>query len=792
MSLLAFVAQRLGADPLNRIDENRPLRPSLPLPLVLGLSLCLGCAFSWSVGLGLPDETCALLASSALALCIVFTTLGFARRRFLAACLAAGLLIGSSLAFAESAQLHRQMVDFGNMKRFEGTVTLLEDASSGGFGSHAFVSVRTPIGDVLKVQAYFPDGERLAMYGETFHATIDLSEPSGSSANWLWQQGAAGTADLSDVEPEPQKGVRGTLLHLRASSVAAFAGDDEVSAVLQALVCGYCANYDQTNIQGAFTTCGLAHIVAVSGAHLAIVSAFVASLLRALRCPRAMSTAVQLVLMGFYLVLTGMPLSAVRAFVMVTVVQLSYLAQRRSAGLAALGVCVGVMTAFDPTVAVSASFTLSALSTLGIALFGPLASVWVRGLIPRMPHVLGDALALTFASSTLAQLYSCALFSQLPIVSPLANVVVAPLVAPVCTVGILGAVLMVAIPFAAQPLLGFATAGASVLCTAVNACAAIPYASVPVWIPIGPALALTASVAIALWYFWPLPLGRVRLSRVAAAGISLVLAGTCVFLVSSALRGNQLVMLDVGQGDAFLVRSGTAAVLIDTGTNDLMLRKAIARQGIIHLDAVFITHSDDDHCGSLAALASCVAIDRIVVASGALSCSCDSCVELLHEAEAIVGASSVMGASAGDEFQIGEIFLEAIWPYSYEEEGGNADSLCLLLRYAQSAEEIRALLTGDAESEQIDEIRKNIQLSDIDIFKVGHHGSKNALTKEQAKDLSPKISLVSVGEGNRYGHPDEGVIAALESSGSQIFRTDRQGDVECSFTPRGLRVSTLR
>lgn len=261
---------------------------------------------------------------------------------------------------------------------------------------------------------------------------------------------------------------------------------------------------------------------------------------------------------------------------------------------------------------------------------------------------------------------------------------------------------------------------------------------------------------------------------------------------SAALKGSQLVMLDVGQGDAFLIRSEGAAVLVDTGTNDSLLRQAIARQGVLQLDAVVITHSDDDHCGSLAALGSIVRIDRIIVADGALTCPCDSCASLRGDAVALVGEQGMQGAAKGDALNVGAFSLEVVWPDGYEEEGGNADSLCLLLRYATPSGNLRALLTGDAEAEQLEEIARETDIEDLDVYKVGHHGSKNALSTEQAAELSPRISLVSVGESNRYGHPNAAVIAALEDAGSQVYRTDEQGDVSCSFTPEGIRVSTLR
>ena len=101
------------------------------------------------------------------------------------------------------------------------------------------------------------------------------------------------------------------------------------------------------------------------------------------------------------------------------------------------------------------------------------------------------------------------------------------------------------------------------------------------------------------------------------------------------------------------------------------------------------------------------------------------------------------------------------------------------------------LFCGDAESDQLKEIIDEGELGDIDIYKVGHHGSKAALTESVVEVIRPEISLVSVGEGNRYGHPAAQTLSLLDSVGSHVFRTDEMGDVSCEFSNDGIRVTAL-
>ncbi|MFR8009462.1 MAG: ComEC/Rec2 family competence protein, partial [Gordonibacter urolithinfaciens] len=279
----------------------------------------------------------------------------------------------------------------------------------------------------------------------------------------------------------------------------------------------------------------------------------------------------------------------------------------------------------------------------------------------------------------------------------------------------------------------------------------------------------------------------------AAAG---ALAAALAFVVVvPRLAGDEIVMLDVGQGDAFVVRSGGAAVLVDTGNQERLLREALARHAVFRLDAVVVTHGDDDHMGALASLKGVVQVDRVLVAADALACSCDACARLRGDAATLVGEGAVQGLAQGDGLRVGAFDLEVVWPARFADEGGNADSLCLLARAGadgDGAPDWTALFAGDAEHEQLAALEGQGLVGRVDVLKVGHHGSKNALTPELAAALSPRIALVSVGAGNRYGHPADKTLRELADAGAQVWRTDEAGDVSCKSTAQGIAVAALR
>lgn len=83
-------------------------------------------------------------------------------------------------------------------------------------------------------------------------------------------------------------------------------------------------------------------------------------------------------------------------------------------------------------------------------------------------------------------------------------------------------------------------------------------------------------------------------------------------------------------------------------------------------------------------------------------------------------------------------------------------------------------------------------VGDIDVLKVGHHGSRAGTTEELCRELKPEYALISVGARNRYGHPTREALEALASIGCEVWRTDEDGDVSCRFTRDGIEASGMR
>ena len=706
--------------------------------------------------------------------------------------LAAGVFLGASLGFAGAHAVFGTQQRLAQEDACEWAIDVRSDERASSFSSRVTAQATSSVsGETYLVEVSLPAGGRDdLLYGDRVVAWASPSKPAQANAMRFYRDGVAGSLSLSSFERAEGAGLLDALSSVRASAIVLLGqGEGEAAALAQALACGYRESLRDGELYAAFKATGLAHMVAVSGAHLSIVSAFFAALLAALRCPRIVRIFVQGGFILAYLALTAAPVSAIRAALMAVAGMSAFFARRRTASMAGVGACVLIMLVASPQTSVSVSFFLSAASTLGIVALSGLFESWFSAV--RMPFGLASSLALTCSASVATTPVSAALFSQLPLIAPVANLVAAPLLTLACVSSLAGVLAALAFPPASALSLGALQAACGLLAAAVEALSSIPYACIPASLPEAPALIASIAFAVALWAFWPRLTAKCVFSLAGSAACALAL---CLF-AAPRLAPDQIVMLDVGQGDAFVVRSRGSCVLIDTGNSDAKLLSGLARHGIYRLDAVVISHADDDHCASLDALRGVVRADSVALARDALSCTCASCTRLAASARDLVGEDAVSPLSKGDVLRCGNFSLRVIAPESFHDEGGNADSLCLLAEIDEDSDgrgDFSALFCGDAESDQLSELVGARELGKLDVYKVGHHGSRAAITPKLASVLAPSVSLVSVGASNRYGHPVASTLSALEEAGSAIFRTDEQGDVSCEFTARGLSVSTLR
>lgn len=232
-------------------------------------------------------------------------------------------------------------------------------------------------------------------------------------------------------------------------------------------------------------------------------------------------------------------------------------------------------------------------------------------------------------------------------------------------------------------------------------------------------------------------------------------------------------MLDIGQGDAFFIEFPTGEqMLIDGGPDDSVLAKlgSLLVPWDRALDAIILTHPDADHVTGLVGVLDRYDVDTVYETGIRAHTPYDEA--FVDQLESKVSGRTQLVAD--DVIEIGDVTLTVIWPDSLVDtypETRNNFSINLLIEYRETT----MLLTGDAEA--VVEESVGPRVGDIDVLKVGHHGSLTSTSWEFLQATRPEIALISMGRENSYGHPHPTIIQRLEDIGAVILRTDLHRDV---------------
>jgi competence protein ComEC len=555
---------------------------------------------------------------------------------------------------------------------------------------------------------------------------------------------------------------------------------DEPGGLLPGLVVG-----DVTRLPPAvaedFRATGLTHLVAVSGANVAIVVGLVMLLARFVRAgPRASAAACGVALIGFVILARPSP-SVVRAAAMGAIGLLALASGRSRAAVPALGAAVTALVVFDPELAGHPGFALSVLATAGLLLLAPR---WRDGMRVRgVPPGVAEAIAVPAAAQVACGPVVAALSGSVSAVAVPANLLAVPAIAPATVLGVAAAVVSPVWPATAEFLAWLAGWPARWLVTVARHGADLPAGTLP-WpagVPGGLLLAaLTAGLLMA--GRWPV-VRRV----VAVVAVAVVVGALPVRLVAAGWppAGWAVVACAVGQGDAAVLPAGRGrAVVIDTGPDPAAADRCLRRLGVRRVLVLVVSHFHVDHIGGIDGVFRGRRVDA--VATTAWPEPAAGRAQVLRAAAA--GRAAVRQVGAGWSYVAGELRLSVIGP-ARPLRGTRSDvnNNSLVLRATVGGVDV--LLAGDAEGEEQRALMAEAAHTGLraQVLKLAHHGS--AYQDPGFLDaVDPSVVIVSVGAGNRYGHPNASVLARLARGGARILRTDTDGDVAAVRVSTGLAV----
>jgi len=543
--------------------------------------------------------------------------------------------------------------------------------------------------------------------------------------------------------------------------------DSQGVALATALTLGHTDTLD-SEWRPCLGRAGLVHLLALSGLHVGLIAMLV--WLACAGLPIGIRRGVVALFGVAYLLAAGLRPSLVRATLMLLGGYGAHALSRPRRALHGLACVATGMLVLSPELSRNLGFLLTVSATAGILYLAPRLSPTCS----MIPKVVRAPLGVTLAAQISTLPWVLPTFHYLSPTSPLWNVIMVPWLVVFLLVSISWTgVLFVSTRVAnlGIPVLDLLSRPLETICSLG-----------PRWSPVLPSdagfwTALIPLVVISVVLKWP------RCWWIALIGIA-----ACLPLSMNRSQPDpQLIMLDVGQGEALVVRDRREALLIDGGgwrSGDIaraVLLPALGSLGIRSLTGVLMTHPDLDHCRGLVDLSRYLELSVVWIGTGWPR---SYCIDQLG----ILPGSRLAPLWRGQSLKIGRWELLVLHPAAGTRAQGNSESLVLWARVSGH----NLLLTGDmdvdAERRILDDplFQQQLRLHrQVTLLKVAHHGSRTSTSQQLLDRVRPRLALISCGWRNRYHHPSAEVTRRLDRQGVPVLRTDLTGAVVVTLPTDG-------
>ncbi len=577
---------------------------------------------------------------------------------------------------------------------------------------------------------------------------------------------------------------------IRAVFVNAMRSED--AGVMANLVLGDKSLLDQ-EIKDLYQRAGISHILAISGLHVSLLGMGIFRLLSVLGFSQKCGAIFAMGTMISFGLLSGMEVSSGRAVGMFLLLMAAKMLGCSYDSLTALSVMAMIQLWENPFLLENPGFLFSYSAVLGISLAARIYKDAARDAKqekkrkPHRPQIISKAASkireMMFVSLCI-QLFTLPLnlyfYYEISTYSILVNGCVLPFLGMLLFLGISGGILGSALPFWGTAVLKPAAWILGLnrwICQAFLSLPAAEYITgkpEAEWI-----MAYYGVLLVCLYLLW----SRKERRWYAAAASAML----CLIFIQRQPQF-EINVLDVGQGDGSLIQTESGACFfIDGGSSDV--KKAgeyrilpfLKSRGISSIKGWLVSHADADHISGLKeALQQGYPVEYLILAKGMVE---DEAAKELRKLAESAGCQ-ILYVDAGMQFGTEDTVFTVLWPQSLRRDSQilqkdrNAASLSVLLEH----QGFTGLFSGDIGSEEEQKLLENHfmerhGISSLDFYKAAHHGSDGSNSREFLEAIRPKMTVISCGEKNTYGHPGADALARIKASGSKIFCTMDQGQI---------------
>lgn len=519
-------------------------------------------------------------------------------------------------------------------------------------------------------------------------------------------------------------------------------------------------NYISSEFFEALQKLGIYHLYVISGTHVAFLSAVIFGVLKYFRLPLNMIKVIIIISLIFFLFLNFFSPSVLRAvFMGVVLLVCSFFKKKPYLAIISLSALIQIL--INPYVIYHAGFQLSYITTYFILLTRPLFMNYSSIIQLVMITVISELSTLVIVLIH---------FNEISISGLILNIIFVPVFSFIIfpSVIIFNLLIFLNLPPVMDELYNFIYSLMKISIYFISD--AFKHR-----IPIKNLSAGAIIILLLLTYF-------LTVNAIQFNGRKIIL---CIMIFIAVLTVNHqylnreftLTMVDVGQGDAFVIQDhrNYKTVLIDTGgsykhddssinLSDKTLLPYLKEQGIDFIDLIIISHLDLDHSGEVINILNKKEVGNIIINTKDVKFN-EWAAELTFEQYSLIADSSRFS-----NFSVGDIHFENLLRKA-DLKDSNEQSVVLKAHL----NDFSILLTGDSGLKTEEELMDLYNLKS-DILKVGHHGSDTSSGEGFIENVSPEISLISAGVNNRYGHPHDSVVETLKAS--RIIGTNDKGMVE--------------
>lgn len=575
---------------------------------------------------------------------------------------------------------------------------------------------------------------------------------------------------------------------------------DEEAGILEAMLFGEKSELSG-DIKELYQAAGISHVLVISGLHISLLALAVAGILRRLGFPMPVWVILSVGVLAGYGILIGQPTTAVRALLMFFVLQGARLLGRSYDLLSALAFAGILMILDNPDLILDGGCRLSFCAVIGVGWYVSEKNKIFRSIGEKEKRKnrgkggkgsSAGAMLENIRAGWYLWLFTLPVmldtFYQVSVVGLLWNLVAIPLLPVIIASGGLGVVLAGWNIFLGS-LAGSPAYGMLQLYQEIgNISEKLP---VGMWTPGQPSKPVIAGYYLVIFLLVLVEKQLIKREKRWKIFPGMELCSMLLLLLLMAHPWQQrekITFLDVGQGDASLLQSGGQTLLLDGGSTSqknvgtYVILPYIKQQGISCLEAVVLTHTDQDHINGVTEVLEEGKKGWLTVKN----LMYPYWMEGTEQGKQLKKLAEEAGAScrkirAGDRLTIGKAEAVVLYPKEQEKiEEPNAGSLVLFWKW----EGVQAMFTGDLPEEKERELLQNLPACEI--LQVGHHGSATSTCREFLEQVQPSLAVISCAMKNRYGHPSPDTVDRLKKTGCEIRYTMKSGAI--TIRKRGREV----